>query len=151
MALSLVEDFHKLTVLTPPGKTTIKNIVFPQVFDKDFIDAQIRKRTVRPFCSDRLDMDHDYVHCNNPNIDEEMEQYFDQFDAEMPYDSNDGVNDQFDPDEFMLTHDDEQAYEDNWMTHDRILLYIYQSKATFLNREATPIDAPWDLHWPWRF
>ncbi len=89
MALSRVGDFHKLTVLTPPGKTTIKNIVFPQVFEKDYIDAQIRKRTVRPFCSDHLDMDHDYVH---PIMDEEMKHFFDQlkvqFDAEMPYDPN---------------------------------------------------------------
>jgi hypothetical protein len=53
VALSSVGDFDKLTVLTPPGETTIKNIVLPQVFDKDDIDAQIRKRTVRPFCSDR--------------------------------------------------------------------------------------------------
>ena len=67
-------------------------------------------------------MDHDYVHCNNPNMDEEMEQFFDQFDAEMPYDPNDGVNDQFDPDAFMFTHnDDELAYEDDWMAHDHIL------------------------------
>jgi hypothetical protein len=122
VSLSRVRDFHNLTVLTPPGETTIKNIVFPQVFDKDYIDAQIRKRTVRPFCSDRLDMDHNYVHCNNSNMDEEMEQFFDQFDAEMPYDPNDGVNDQFDPDAFMFTHnDDELAYEDDWMAHDHIL------------------------------
>jgi hypothetical protein len=122
VALSRVRDFHKLTVLTPSGETTIKHIVFPQVFDKDYIDAQIRKRTVRPFCSDRLDMDHDYAHCDNPNMDEEMEQFFDQFDAEMTFDPNDGVNDQFDPDAFMSTHnDDEQAYEDDWMAHDHIL------------------------------
>jgi hypothetical protein len=76
VALSRIGDFHKLTVLTLPGETTIKNIVYPQVFDKDYIDAQIRKRTVRPFYSDRLDMDHDCVHCNNPNMDEEMEQFF---------------------------------------------------------------------------
>jgi hypothetical protein len=122
VALSSVGDFHKLKVMTPTGETTIKIIVFPQVFDKDYIDAQIRKRTVRPFCSDRLDMDDNYVHCNNPNMDEEMEQFFDQFDAEMPYDPNDGVNDQFDPDAFMFTHnDDELAYEDDWMAHDHIL------------------------------
>jgi hypothetical protein len=66
-------------------------------------------------------MDHDYVHCNNPNMDEEMEQFFDQFDAEMPYAPNDGVNDQFDPEACMFTHDDEQAYEDDWMAHDHIL------------------------------
>ncbi len=121
VALSRVRDFHSLTVLTPHGEKTKKNIVFSHVFDKDYIDAQIRKRTVRPFCSDRLDMDHDYVHCNNPNMDEEMEQFFDQFDAEMSYDPNDGVNDQFDPDAFMFTHDYEQAYEDDWMAHDHIL------------------------------
>ncbi len=121
VALSRVGDFHKLTILTPPGKTTIKNIVFPQIFDKEYINAQIRKRTVRLFCSDSLNMDHDYVHCNNPNMDKEMEQFFDQFDVEMPYDPNDGVNDQFDPDAFMFTHDYEQAYEDDWMAHDHIL------------------------------
>ncbi len=55
-------------------------------------------------------------------MDEKMEQFFDQFDAEMPYDPNDGINDQFDPDAFMFTHNDgEQAYEDDWMTHDHIL------------------------------
>ena len=66
-------------------------------------------------------MDDNYVHCNNPNMDEEMEQFFDQFDAEMPYAPNDGVNDQFDSDACMFTHDDEQAYEDDWMAHDHIL------------------------------
>ena len=119
---AVFETFTTSQFWPPPGETTIKNIVFPQVFDKDYIDDQIRKRTVRPFCSDRLDMDHNYVHCNNPNMDEEMEQFFDQFDAEMPYDPNDGVNDQFDPDAFMFTHnDDELAYEDDWMAHDHIL------------------------------
>jgi hypothetical protein len=35
VALSSVGDFHKLKVMTPTGETTIKIIVFPQVFDKD--------------------------------------------------------------------------------------------------------------------
>jgi hypothetical protein len=87
-----------------------------------------------------MDMDHHYVHCNNPDMDEEMKLFFDQFDAEMPYDPNDGVNDQFDPDAFMFTHEDEQPYKDDWtrMAHDHIEQYIYQSKAPFLKRVATP-------------
>jgi hypothetical protein len=74
-----------------------------------------------PFRSVHMDMDNDYVNCNNPNVDEEMERFLDQFDGEMPDDPNDGVNEQFDPDASMFTHDDEQAYEEDWMAHAHIL------------------------------
>ncbi len=57
VALSSVKDFHNLTVLTQHWQTTINNIVFPQVFDKEYIDTQIHKHTARPILSDCFDTD----------------------------------------------------------------------------------------------
>ena len=121
VALSRVKDFDKLTVLTPQGQTTIKNIVFPQVFDKDYIDTQIRKRTARPILSDRFDTDYDNAPLDHSmaHFDDEMEQYLEQFDHQVDYDPNDGVNEQLNPDAYMYTND-EQAFEEDWIPHDHI-------------------------------
>ena len=51
VALSRVDDFHKITVLTPTNESSTRNVVFQEVFDKDYIDTQIRLRTERPIDS----------------------------------------------------------------------------------------------------
>ena len=38
VALSRVKDFNKVTVLTKNGQTAFQNLVYPHVFDKDYID-----------------------------------------------------------------------------------------------------------------
>ncbi len=100
VALSRVRDFDKLTVLTPEGQITIKNIVFPQVFDKDYIDTQIRKRTARPILADCLESDGENVSEDHTmsHFDDEMEQYLEHFDHQVHYDPYDGVNEQLNPD-----------------------------------------------------
>ena len=122
VALSRVRDFDKLTVLTPQGQTTIKNIVFPQVFDKDYIDTQIRKRTERPILADHLETDGVNVSEDHTmsHFDDEMEQYLEHFDHQVNYDPYDGVNEQLNPDAYMYTCD-EQAFEEDWIAHDHIL------------------------------
>ena len=122
VALSRVRDFDKLTVLTPQGQTTIKNIVFPQVFDTDYIDTQIRKRTERPILADHLETDGENVSEDHTmsHFDDEMEQYLEHFDHQVHYDPYDGVNEQLNPDAYMYTCD-EQAFEEDWIAHDHIL------------------------------
>ena len=123
VALSRVRDFDKITVLTSNGQTTLKNIVYPQVFDKDYIDAQIRRRTDRPIVSDRMDSDFPHMPPDDQNahFDDEMQEYMDQMDRDAQYDPDDGVNEQLNPDAFMYTND-EQAYEEDWIAHDHILI-----------------------------
>ena len=117
VALSRVRDFDKITVLTPNMETTIQNMVFPQVFDKDYIDTQIRQRNERPILPDRMETD--YAHMppdhQNPYIEEELEAYNDQFDNMEEYDPYDGVQDDSCLGRFMA---DEMAYEEDWIATD---------------------------------
>jgi hypothetical protein len=117
VALSRVRDFDKITVLTPNMETTIPNMVFPQVFDKDYIDTQIRQRNERPILPDRMETD--YAHMppdhQNPYIEEELEAYNDQFDNMEEYDPYDGVQDDSCLGRFMA---DEMAYEEDWIATD---------------------------------
>ena len=48
VAFSRVDEFHKITVLTPNNKTTTKNVVFQEVYHKDYNDTQIHLRTEHP-------------------------------------------------------------------------------------------------------
>ena len=50
-----------------------------------------------------------------------MQEYMDQMDRDAHYDPDDGVNEQLNPDAFMYTND-EQAYEEDWIAHDHILI-----------------------------
>ena len=122
VALSRVKDFDKITVLTSDGETTMKNIVFHQVFDKDYIDNQIRLRSERPHLPDRMDTDYHDMPPDDQNIhlDEEMENYLDQLDHQDVYNPDDGVEELLHPDAFMYTHD-EQAFEDDRIATDHIL------------------------------
>ena len=122
VALSRVRDFDKISVLTPEGEVTMKNIVFPQVFDKEYIDSELRRRAQRPIIPDRMDCDLEYP-ADNANLhfdDDEMEAYLDQFDRQPEYNPDDGVPDQLCPDSYMYTYD-EMAFEDDWIPHDEIL------------------------------
>ena len=87
VALSRVEDFHKITVLTSDDETTMRNIAFPRVFDKDYIDNQIRLRSERPILPDRMDTDYHNMPSDNQNIhlDEDMENYLDELDHQDVY------------------------------------------------------------------
>jgi hypothetical protein len=84
IAASSVRECDKLTVLTPNGEPSIKNIVLSEVFDKDDIDDQIRRRTACPINSDCSHTANENVFTSaediNDQIDEELEHYLQQFD-----------------------------------------------------------------------
>jgi hypothetical protein len=108
VAASRARDFDKPTVLTPNGDPTMKNIVFSEVFDKDYIDDQIRRRTARPIISGRSDTANEHAFTSaddmNAQYDEELEHFLEQFE---------GVNsdyNSYEPDSFLYTHED-QAYD----------------------------------------
>jgi hypothetical protein len=98
-------------------ETTIQNMVFPQVFDKDYIDSQIRQRNERPILPDRMETD--YAHMppdhQNPYFEDELEAYNDQFDNMEEYDPYDGVHDDSCLGRFMA---DEMAIEEDWIATD---------------------------------
>ncbi len=50
-------------------------------------------------------------------MDEETENMFDHMDQHESYDPNDGVDEQYDTDAHMYTHD-ETACEEDWIPHD---------------------------------
>jgi hypothetical protein len=119
VALSRVRDFDKITVLTPNMETTIQNMVFPQVFDKDYIDSQIRQRNERPILPDRMETD--YAHMppdhQNPYFEDELEAYNDQFENMEEYDPYDGVHDDSCLGAFMA---DEMAFEEDYIATDHL-------------------------------
>ena len=119
VALSRVDDFHKITVLTPTNDTTTRNVVFQEVFDKDYIDTQIRLRTERPIDSSRMDSDATCIpdRAQNMFCDDDTEAFLDQLDHYDEYDPNDGVDLHQNPDTFEYTHD-ERAYEEDWVPYD---------------------------------
>jgi hypothetical protein len=136
--------------------------VFPEVFDKDHIDGQIRKRAARPIISSRSHTAHEHAFTSaddmNDQIDEELERYLEQFDHEYvheAYDPNQDLEEQLQPDSFLYT-DEDQVYEDGWIASDHILNNL--SKAPSLNREGMPVlpcdpscQAPGqgNLSWHW--
>ena len=119
VALSRVRDFNKITVLTPNEETTIQNIVFPQVFDKEYIDTQIRQRNERPILPDRMDTEYDHMPPDNQNpfFDDELEAFNDRYDNMEDYDPYDGVNDDSCLGAFM---NDEVAFEEDWIPTDHL-------------------------------
>ena len=119
VALSRVDDFHKITVLTPTNESSTRNVVFQEVFDKDYIDTQIRLRTERPIDSSRMDSDGTRIpdRAQNMFCDDDTEAFLDQLDHYDQYDPNDGVNLHDNPDTFEYTHD-ERAYEEDWVPYD---------------------------------
>jgi hypothetical protein len=120
VALSRVGDFDRISVLTPNGKPTSADVVFQVVFDKDYIVTQIRPESVRPIVLDRLDIDYGRMPDDFaiPYVDEETENLFEHMHQQDPYDSDDdGVEEQYDMDAHMYTHD-ETAFEEDWMPDD---------------------------------
>ena len=119
VALSRVKDFDKITILTCHSQTTTKNVVFHEVFDKEYIDTQIRLRTEHPIISSRMDTDAYCMPNNSGNMycDDETEAFIDQLDHYDQYDPDDGVGEQDNPDTYMYTHD-EMAFEEDWVPYD---------------------------------
>ena len=118
VALSRVRDFDKITVLTNNSQTTLQNIVYPQVFDKEYIDNQIRLRTARPIISDRSEPDQQHIPAEF--YDDVVDEYMAQNDIDPSYDPNDGVSERLNPNEFMYTND-ELVYEEDRIATDMIL------------------------------
>ena len=123
VAASRVRDFDKITVLPPDGETTMKNIVLQQVFDKEYIDKQIRERCQRPIVPDRMDGDYEHMPPENENVfnEEEWEEiHLDHVDNLQEYNPDDGVEDRMYPDSYMYSHD-ELVFEDDRIAADHIL------------------------------
>jgi ATP-dependent DNA helicase PIF1 len=117
VALSRVKDFHNITVLLPDGEITTRNVVLQEVFDKEYIETQIRIRSQRPIISERFDsnyccMPSDHL---NPHHDEDSEARLDLLDQLDQYDHVDGL-DQDDSHE-RYTYD-ELAFEEDWIPDD---------------------------------
>ena len=87
------------------------------MFDKDYLDTQIRQRNERPIVPDRMDTDYDHMPPDgqNPFFEDELEAYNDQFDNMEEYDPYDGVHDDSCLGAYMA---DEMAFEEDWMATD---------------------------------
>ena len=122
VAASRVSDFDKITVMTQEGVTSMKNIVLQEVFDKDYIDTQIRQRTQRPIIPGRLDEDqHLSFNDQREFIDEQWEEInLDHLDNMDEYNPDQGVEDLMYPDSYLYNHD-ELVFEDDRIATDHIL------------------------------
>ena len=122
VAASRVSDFDKITVMTQEGVTSMKNIVLQEVFDKDYIDTQIRQRTQRPIIPGRLDEDqHLSFNDQREFIDEQWEEInLDHLDNMDEYNPEQGVEDLMYPDSYLYNHD-ELVFEDDRIATDHIL------------------------------
>ena len=117
VAFSRVSDFDKITILIPNGEPTSRNIVFQEVFDKEYIDTQIRIRSERPPCSERFQSNYSRMPDDhlNPFMDEDTEALIDQMDHLDEYNPNDGVHD---PTTDLPYTRDELVFEEDWVPDD---------------------------------
>jgi hypothetical protein len=60
VAFSRVHDYKNITVLLSHVGTTTRNVVFPGVFDKGYINEQIKKRGHRHHLPSRMETDDDF-------------------------------------------------------------------------------------------
>jgi hypothetical protein len=123
VALSRVSDFKKITVLTPAGLPSTRNVVFQEVFDQDYIDTQIRLRSQRPVFGERMHTDHHHMPADNSNpyYNDEEEAFMDHLDQPEPcsvpqYDHDDDHDHHY-PDAHQYTYD-EMVFEDDQVPHD---------------------------------
>jgi hypothetical protein len=61
VAFSRVHDYTASTVLTHDASYTTKNIVYPGIFEKGYLDTQIRAASHRPLISSRILTDEDPI------------------------------------------------------------------------------------------
>ena len=121
VALSRVSDFCKITVLTSDGLATTKNVVFQEIFEHDYIDAQIRLRSQRPILGERISTDHQRMPADssNPFYNDEEEAFMDHLHQPESYTEEQygQGDDHHYPDAFQYTHD-EMVFEDDFIPDD---------------------------------
>jgi hypothetical protein len=73
VALSRVPNYSAITILTPNRQQTTKNVVFPAVFDKGYLQTQRRQKAHRPIHPSRTLTDEDEMirSINDPFEDED--------------------------------------------------------------------------------
>ncbi len=89
------------------------------MFNKNYMDNQIRLRSERPIDSSRMESDKHCIPNSRQNMffDDDTEAFLDQLNHYDMYDPNDGVDLHDNRDTFESTHD-ERAFEEDWVQCD---------------------------------